>query len=132
MATGGPLGRIRLSVLAVGAPVVIGGCLGAIAIVPLDLAAVVALLVIGFVGNGVGIVSQNTLLVDGSPAGRATTTSLNQTCMSLGGAVGSSLGGLLLATGGFPALGALTLTCNLLAAVCLLPARRGRQSGPGP
>jgi predicted MFS family arabinose efflux permease len=124
MATGGPLGRIPLRVLAIVAPIVIGGCLGAIAIVPLNLAVVVALLVLGFVGNGVGIVSHNTLLVDGSPAGRATTTSLNQTCMSLGGAIGSSLGGLLLATGGFPAVGTLTLGCNLVAAACLLPARR--------
>jgi predicted MFS family arabinose efflux permease len=86
----------------------------------------VVLLVLGFVGNGVGIVSHNTLLVDGSPAGRATTTSLNQTCMSLGGAVGSSLGGLLLATSGFPSIGLLTLGCNLVAAACVVPARRTR------
>jgi predicted MFS family arabinose efflux permease len=92
------------------------------------LALVIVLLVVGFVGNGVGIVSQNTLLMDLSPAGRATTASLNQTCMSLGGAIGSSVGGLLLATGGFPALGTLTLVCNVVAAGCLLPARRGEKA----
>jgi DHA1 family inner membrane transport protein len=141
MATGGPLGRVSLRGLAIAAPVLIGGCLGATTIfsaglppglpggsagLPLGLPLVVVLMTLGFVGNGVGIVSQNTLLVDGSPAGRATTTSLNQTCMSLGGAIGSSAGGLLLAAGGFPSIGLLTLGCNLLAAACLLPARRVR------
>jgi predicted MFS family arabinose efflux permease len=95
---------------------------------PSPVAVVVLLMTIGFVGNGVGIVSHNTLLVDGSPAGRATTTSLNQTCMSLGGAIGSSVGGLLLATGGFAGIGLLTLGCNLIAAACLLPARRQSRS----
>jgi DHA1 family inner membrane transport protein len=121
MATGGPLGRFRLPVLAISTPIVIGACLGGLAIVPVSLPVVVALLVVGFIGNGVGIVSQNTWLVDSSPAGRATTTSLNQTCMSLGGAVGSSVGGLLLAMGGFPALGVWVLACNLAGAACLLP-----------
>jgi predicted MFS family arabinose efflux permease len=46
--------------------------------------------------------------------------------MNLGGAVDGSVGGLLLATGGFPSLGALTLICNLVAAGCVLPARRVR------
>lgn len=124
LAMGGPLGRFNLRLLAIGAPVVIGLCLGLTTLLPIPLVLVIVLLVVGFVGNGVGIVSQNTLLMDLSPAGRATTTSLNQTCMSLGGAIGSSVGGLLLATGGFPALGTLTLVCTLLSAVFLLPARR--------
>lgn len=125
MATGGPLGRIPLRVLAIAAPLVIAVSLGPVVMLPSALAVVVVMLVVGFVGNGVSIVAHNTLLVSGSPAGRATTTSLNQTCMSLGGAVGGSVGGLLLATGGFPALGALTLVCNLVAAGCALAARRG-------
>ena len=124
LAMGGPLGRFSLRLLAIGAPVVIGLCLGLVSMLPISLFVVIVLLVVGFVGNGVGIVAQNTLLMNLSPAGRATTNSLNQTCMSLGGAIGSSVGGLLLATGGFPALGALTLVCTLVSAVCLLPARR--------
>jgi predicted MFS family arabinose efflux permease len=124
VATGGPLGRIGLRVLAVAAPLVIAVSLAAVVMAPLGMVAVLVLLAVGFVGNGVSIVAHNTLMVGGSPAGRATTTSLNQTCMSLGGAVGGSVGGLLLATGGFPALGALTLVCNLAAAACVLPARR--------
>ena len=124
MATGGPLGRIPLRVLAVAAPLLIAVSLGPIVMLPSGLSVVVVMLVVGFVGNGVSIVAHNTLLVSGSPAGRATTTSLNQTCMSLGGAVGGSVGGLLLATGGFPALGALTLVCNVVAAWCALAARR--------
>ena len=124
IAMSGPLGRLSLRPLAIWSPVVIGLCLGLTTMLSTPLLVVIVLLVIGFVGTGVGIVSQNTLLMDLSPAGRATTTSLNQTCMSLGGAIGSSVGGLLLATGGFPALGALTLVCNVVSAVCLLPARR--------
>lgn len=124
MATGGPLGRFSLRTLAIAAPVVIAVCMSAITLLPMGLAAAIVLLILGFIGNGVGIVSHNTLLVDGSPAGRATTTSLNQTCMSLGGAIGSSIGGLLLATGGFAGIGLLTLGCNLIAAACLVPARR--------
>jgi predicted MFS family arabinose efflux permease len=126
MATGGPLGRIPLRMLACAAPILIAVCLSAVVMMSIGMVAVLILLVLGFVGNGVSIVAHNTLLVSGSPAGRATTTSLNQTCMSLGGAVGGSVGGLLLATGGFPALGALTLICNLVAAGCVLPARRVR------
>jgi predicted MFS family arabinose efflux permease len=123
MATGGPLGRIPLRVLAFAAPLLIAVSLSTVVMMPIGMVAVLILLVLGFVGNGVSIVAHNTLLVSGSPAGRATTTSLNQTCMSLGGAVGGSVGGLLLATGGFPALGALTLICNLVAAGCILPSR---------
>ncbi|MCC7370927.1 MAG: MFS transporter [Chloroflexi bacterium] len=124
LATSGPLGRFSLRGLAIWSPVAIGLALGLVTMLPLSLASVIAMLVLGFMANGVGIVSQNTMLMDLSPAGRATTTSLNQTCMSLGGAIGSSVGGLLLATGGFPALGLLTLVCNVASAVCLLPARR--------
>ncbi|MGE3913290.1 MAG: MFS transporter [Chloroflexota bacterium] len=124
LAIGGPLGRFGLWGPAIAAPVVIGLCLGGATLLPGGVPVIALLLVVGFIGNGVGIVSQNTLLMDLSPAGRATTTSLNQTCMSLGGAIGSSLGGLLLATGGFPALGALTVACTLTSAACLLPARR--------
>ena len=131
LAMGGPLGRFNLRLLAIWSPVVIGICLGLTTMLSAPLALVIVLLVVGFVGNGVGIVSQNTLLMDLSPAGRATTNSLNQTCMSLGGAIGSSVGGLLLATGGFPALGALTLVCNVVAAVCLVPARRGESAARG-
>jgi predicted MFS family arabinose efflux permease len=126
IATAGPLGRAPLPVLATIAPGVVALCLGAVAIVPMGMVLVVALLLLGFVGNGVAIVSQNTMLVSRGTASRATTTSLNQTCMSLGGAIGGSLGGLLLATGGFPALGVLTFGCVLVSAVCLLPARQLR------
>jgi len=124
MASSGPLGRIPLRLLAVAAPALIAVVLGAVMLVPFGLPVVVLLLLVGFVGNGVSVVSHNTLLLSGSPSGHATTTSLNQTCMSLGGAVGGSLGGLLIATGGFPALGALTLLCNLAAAVCSFRSRR--------
>ncbi len=126
VATAGPLGRIPLPVLAIISPVLIAGSLGAVAILPMGIVLAVTLLLIGFVGNGVAIVSQNTMLVGHASAGRATTTSLNQTFMSLGGALGGSLGGLLLATGGFPSLGLLTLGCLLVSAVCLLPARHVR------
>lgn len=120
----GPLGRISLWQLAFLAPVLVGGCLWLVLFPPIPLVMVFVLLTVGFVWNGVAIVSQNTLLLDLSPASRAITTSLNQTCMSLGGAVGSSLGGVLLAFGGFPAIGVMSLVCSVASALCLLPARR--------
>jgi DHA1 family inner membrane transport protein len=124
VATSGPLGRLPLRGLAVAAPLLIAATLGTVMLLPVGMAAVVVMLVVGFVGNGVSVVSHNTLLLGGSPASHATTTSLNQTCMSVGGAIGGAIGGLLLATGGFAALGVLTLVCNLAAAACVLPARR--------
>jgi DHA1 family inner membrane transport protein len=46
-----------------------------------------------------------TLLAAESPAQAGTTMALNATLMNAGGAVGAALGGMLLAVGGFPALG---------------------------
>jgi hypothetical protein len=79
MVTGGPLGRVPLRWLAGSAPLVIAACHGPVIMLPFGMAVVLMMLVVGFVGNGVSIVAHNTLLVGGSPAGRATTTSLNFT-----------------------------------------------------
>jgi predicted MFS family arabinose efflux permease len=46
-----------------------------------------------------------TLFVRESPAGTATTMVLNGTTLNLGSAVGAALGGVLIALGGYSALG---------------------------
>lgn len=88
--------------------------LAAVMLLPLPIWMVAGLTVSAYVANGIVTVGANTLLVSESPGGRATTMSLNQTCMSFGGAVGSSLGGLLLASGGYPAMGGLFLLCGAI------------------
>jgi predicted MFS family arabinose efflux permease len=47
----------------------------------------------------------NTLLQNETPAGRATTSGLGTMMFGLGAAAGGALGGVLIAVGGFPALG---------------------------
>jgi predicted MFS family arabinose efflux permease len=53
----------------------------------------------------VGLVATSTLLTEETPAGQATTMVLNRSAMSLGTALGSAAGGLLLAASGYGALG---------------------------
>jgi predicted MFS family arabinose efflux permease len=53
----------------------------------------------------VGLVATSTLLTEETPAGRATTMVLNRSAISLGTALGSAVGGLLLAVSGYGALG---------------------------
>ncbi len=74
--------------------------------VPLSEVAGVGLLALtGFVG-AMAFVGVATVLVDETPLGAAMTMVLNWSIFNLGTAVGAALGGLLLARGGFGALGA--------------------------
>jgi predicted MFS family arabinose efflux permease len=77
----------------------------------------VALMAASSVMLGIGEVATNTLLLDETPAGKATTMTLNQAINSLGGAAGASLGGLLLATGGYSSLGLSALAGFVAAAL---------------
>ena len=72
-----------------------------------------------------------TLLIDESPAGRATTMTANQSANSLGTAVGGAVGGLLLVTGGYPALG-LVIPVFAAAAILVLWASRPRPEDDQP
>jgi MFS transporter, DHA1 family, inner membrane transport protein len=53
---------------------------------------------------GIANVARTTLLLKETPAGRATTTTLNVTAQSIGHALGSAIGGLLLVLGGYQAI----------------------------
>ncbi len=72
-----------------------------------------------------------TLLIPESPAGRATTMTANQSANSLGTAVGGAVGGLLLATGGYSALG-LGIPIFAAAAVLVLWVSRPRPDDDQP
>jgi predicted MFS family arabinose efflux permease len=58
----------------------------------------------GFIG-AFGWVAGTTLLVNTTPAGSATTMVLNGSATNLGSAGGGLIGGILLATGGYAAIG---------------------------
>jgi MFS transporter, DHA1 family, inner membrane transport protein len=88
-----------------------------------DVVTVALLAAAGFVG-AMAFVGVATVLVEETPLGAATTMVLNGSIFNLGTAVGAALGGLLLAHGGFGALGvglpAFAVVAGLLA---LMPTR---------
>ena len=63
-----------------------------------------ALIIIGMIATRVSTVMIALILTAESPAGRATTLTLNGSLFSLGAALGGALGGLLLAVSGYPAM----------------------------
>jgi predicted MFS family arabinose efflux permease len=67
--------------------------------------------------HGMIMVSTVVLLVDQSPAGRATTLTLYGAAMNLGVALGAAMGGLALARVGYVALGLVTMALPLVSAV---------------
>jgi predicted MFS family arabinose efflux permease len=79
----------------------------------------------GLTLNGVGNVAANLLLVDETPSGPATTMSLNGAVQSLSSAMGGVVGGVLLAVGGFAAIGWSLPVLGILAAVLAWNSHRG-------
>lgn len=71
------------------------------------------------IGGGIGGPAAALLLLNESPAGRGTTMTLNQSFFSLGIALGSAIGGLLLSVGGYAAI-AYSVPAFFLAASALL------------
>jgi MFS transporter, DHA1 family, inner membrane transport protein len=71
---------------------------------PLSAVAVIATMTVAATVNAVGAPTVAMLLLNESPAGRATTMTLNQSAFSLGIALGSAVGGLLLGVGGYAAI----------------------------
>ncbi|HET7770740.1 MAG TPA: hypothetical protein VFN74_18355, partial [Chloroflexota bacterium] len=92
--------------------------LGAAFALPLSVPAVAVATVASFVAMGAATVAVNTLLIGETSAGKATTMAVNQAFMSLGGASGSSLGGLLLAVGDYSAIGGAVLLCAVASPLC--------------
>lgn len=71
---------------------------------PLGAVAFIGVMTIGGVIGGIGGPAVALLLLNESPAGRGTTMTLNQSFFSLGIALGSAIGGLLLSVGGYAAI----------------------------
>jgi MFS transporter, DHA1 family, inner membrane transport protein len=105
LAAGGRLGRVRPRRLAGWSYVAAGLALCPTFAAPVGPAAVVALLVVQAFAAGVAAVALAALLLGETPGGAATTMALNGSLFNLGTAGGGALGGLLLAAGGYPALG---------------------------
>jgi MFS transporter, DHA1 family, inner membrane transport protein len=72
-----------------------------------------------FILAGVQVVNITTLVSNETPAGQATTLVINEAIFSIGAAVGAGTGGLLIALGGFMALGLGMPVVALLAALCV-------------
>src|SRR5262249_50580791 len=83
-----------------------------------DVWLVVVLLIVGSVASSVSGLAIAALLATDSPAGSGTTMVLNGSVLNLGSAVGTALGGGLIAAGGYHAL-ALGLPFFGLTAVAL-------------
>jgi predicted MFS family arabinose efflux permease len=105
LAAGGRLGGVPLRPLIAGARALAALLLGGALALPLPVGLVVTLLALNAGLMGVTLVATTLLLTGESPAGRATTLTLNGSGNSLGIALGGALGGLLLALGDYPALG---------------------------
>jgi predicted MFS family arabinose efflux permease len=138
VAASGPLGRRPLRPVLVGlrlaqAPLLAGALLPGLGVGPS-----IGLVFLAGCLHGAGTALGMTLIVAESPAGRATTVALNQSALTLGVALASATGGLLLALGGYPLVGPGLLLPNGLAALCLWGSRprrgavqRGRGAGAG-
>jgi predicted MFS family arabinose efflux permease len=107
-----------------------GPLIGLSLLLPLPAPAAVALMAAGWLMHGLIMVSTVVLLVDQSPAGRATTLTLYASAMNLGVALGAALGGLALAQAGYVALGLCTLALPLVSAVLVWCGHREPEKAP--
>ena len=119
VATGGQFGGFPLRPLSAASNAGMGLLVGLVVILPLGPAAVLALLPLAAFVGAIGSVSLTALLAAETPAGAATTMGLNGAVFGLGAAGGAAAGGLLLAIGGYDAVG-LGLPVFALAAAMLV------------
>lgn len=129
---GGRLSQLPLRPLLTGARVLIAVLLGGALAFPLPALTALALVALGFLVGGAGVVLITLILTAESPAGRATTLTLNGSLFSLGIALGSALGGLLLAVSGYAAIGLAALLLCLGSAGLTWWSRPAPVSVPAP
>jgi len=109
----------------VGALIALNGVTTGIVLLSASIWATVPALMITTGSSALAGVVIATLFVRESPAGTATTMVLNGTLLNVGAAVGAGLGGVLIALGGYSALGiGLPLFAFAAAALALWPANR--------
>ena len=111
-----PLRVLAPRPLLVGSSVIGSSVVGVSMALPVPTAWIFGLVFAGVVIYGMGGVAANLLLLDETPAGRATTMSLNGAVVSFSSALGGFVGGLLLAFGGYTAIGVAGPVLGLLAA----------------
>lgn len=117
---GGRMGGIPLWTVVIGTSPLLG-LLRASAVGLLPGPAITAgILAVAALGTGILGVAGTALLLEESPAGRATTTTVNTAAASAGRALGASAGGLMLAAGGYSALAICPPVLGLAAALCAL------------
>ncbi len=126
---GGRLGR-RPGALVIGSRIVSGCLMGSSLLLPLPALATVVLSTLGVLANGASNVATVVLLTGVAPTERATTLTLNGSAMSLGAALGGAGGGLMLAVGGYAALGSSSLGLALAAAGVVWWSRNRRVPPP--
>jgi len=85
-------------------------------LLPVSGIAVAGLIALAMVAHGAFSVTNALVLTVETPAGRATTMTLNSSAISLGTALGGAVGGLALALGSYPALGVCAPIFSLAAA----------------
>src|SRR5262245_11487087 len=112
----GRLGGLPQRPLVIATSALMGLALAAALLLPVGPGVALGLMVVNCVLGSTGGVVGTLLLVGETPGGRATTLTLAQAGMSLGTALGSSLGGLLLAIGGYEAIGVGVPAIGLLSA----------------
>lgn len=83
-------------------------------IVPVGVLWTATLVALGAIAGGLGFVSLITMVSSESPAGQGTTMSLNSAMFMLGSSFGGFFGGILIAFGGYGALGTGLLGFSLL------------------
>ena len=105
LAAGGRVGALPLRPLVVTTRVVTGLAITGALSLPIPALVGIGLLAVQGMTTGVSGVAIVFLLIRESPAGRATTMTLNTAALSMGAALGSALGGLVLSVGGFAPVG---------------------------
>ncbi|CAN5749011.1 N/A [soil metagenome] len=102
---GGRLGGIRLTLVFAITTTIIGVFWLVVLTTNLGPYPTIGLLATLTLFGGIGRVAFTTLLANESPAGSGTTMVLNASTITLGAALGSLIGGVLIGFGGFPLLG---------------------------
>ena len=112
----GRLGKLSPRTLLVGGRIGSGLLMTGVFIVPAPTLVGVVMLAVGGWMGALSTVATTLVLANESPAGRSTTMTLNGSAWSVGIALGASLGGIVLALGGWAALGVLGLAFFLAGA----------------
>jgi DHA1 family inner membrane transport protein len=105
LAAGGRLGRLPLRPLFALSSLAMGLSLGAMLVLPFGAVGAVVLATAGAFAGGVGYVALTAMLASETPGAHAPTLALNGAAFNIGSAFGGAAGGILIAAGGYAALG---------------------------